>query len=329
MLRKPRRSSHLVVALIYDGLATFEFGCTVELFALDRAELGVQWYDFAVCSADGAAVRAAGGIEIRARHSLALLDRADTIVIPGWRNVEEAPPAALLRKLRAAHQRGARLCTICSGSFLLAAAGLLDGKTATTHWRHAARFARRYPAVSVQPDALYIDHGQILTSAGSAAGLDMLLHLVRRDYGARVANQVAQRLVIPPHREGGQAQYIPRPMPSDERHRLSKLLDWVRAHPAAEHTLKSLARRASMSPRTLQRQFRQTVGLAPNEWLVRERVALAQDILQSSQRSLPQVAQAVGFKSQESFRRHFRRVAGVSPMSYRRQFGRVARYSKT
>jgi len=322
--RRPRRAPHLVVALAYDGLATFEFGCSVELFALDRSELGVRWYDFAVCSADGPVVRAAGGIEVRVPHSLALLDQADTIVIPGWRAGDEAPPA-LLRKLRAAHERGARLCSICSGAFLLAAAGLLDGKSATTHWRHAERLARRYPQVSVDPDALYIDQGQILTSAGSAAGLDMLLHLVRRDYGARIANQVAQRLVIPPHREGGQAQYIPRPMPADERHRLAKLLDWVRAHPAAEHTLGSLARRAAMSPRTLQRQFQQTVGLAPGEWLVRERVALAQDILQSSRRSLPQVAQAVGFNSQESFRRHFRRVAGVSPTSYRRQFGRVDR----
>src|SRR5262245_24547375 len=276
--RRSRRAPHLVVALVYDGLATFEFGCTVELFGLERAELGVKWYDFAVCSADGPVVRAAGGVEVRVPHTIAMLDQADTIVIPGWRATDEPSPA-LLRKLRAAHERGARLCTICSGAFLLAAAGLLDGKSATTHWRHAERLARSYPRVSVEPDALYIDHGQILTSAGSAAGLDMLLHLVRRDYGARVANQVAQRLVIPPHREGGQAQFIPRPLPDDERHRLSKLLDWVRAHPAAEHTLGSLARRAAMSPRTLQRQFQQTVGLAPSEWLVRERVALAKDIL--------------------------------------------------
>lgn len=320
-MSRTARSRHLVVALVYDGLATFEFGCAVELFALDRTDLGIDWYDFAVASADGAVVRAAGGIEIKVTHGLALLERADTIVIPGWRNIDEAPPAALLRRIRAAHQRGARLCTICSGSFVLAAAGLLDGKSATTHWRHAQRLASRYPQVAVAAEALYVDEGQIMTSAGSAAGLDMLLHLVRNDYGARIANQVAQRLVIPPHREGGQAQYVPRPMPSDERNRLSKLLDWVRAHPAQEHTLASLARRASMSPRTLQRQFQATVGLAPYEWLVRERVALAKDILQSSRRSLPQVAQAVGFRSQETFRRHFRRIAGVNPTSYRRQFG--------
>jgi AraC family transcriptional activator FtrA len=174
--------------------------------------------------------------------------------------------------------------------------------------------------VTVEPNSLYIDSGQVLTSAGSAAGLDMLLHLVRRDHGARVANQVAQRLVIPPHREGGQAQYLPRPMPQDERNRLSKLIDWVRSHPAQAHTLSTLARRASMSPRTLQRQFQETVGFGPYEWLIRERVALAKDLLQTGRHSLPRVAEAVGFNSQESFRRHFRRVAGTSPATYRRQF---------
>jgi AraC family transcriptional activator FtrA len=204
--------------------------------------------------------------------------------------------------------------------FVLAAAGVLDGRTVTTHWRYAERLGKRYPAVTVEPNSLYIDSGQVLTSAGSAAGLDMLLHLVRRDYGAKIANQVAQRLVIPPHREGGQAQYLPRPMPQDERSRLSKLIDWVRAHPSQAHTLQTLARRASMSPRTLQRQFQETVGFGPYEWLIRERVALAKDMLQTGRHSLPRVADAVGFKSQETFRRHFRRVAGTSPATYRRQF---------
>ena len=321
MARKDRtRPRHRVVALAYDGLATFEFGCTVELFALERPELGVEWYDFAVCSAERGALRAAGGIEVRVPNSLEMLDRADTIVIPGWRNVDEVPPVRLLRKIRDAYDRGARFCTICSGVFVLAAAGILNGRTVTTHWRYAEKLTERYPGVTVEPNALYVDTGQILTSAGSAAGLDMLLHLVRRDYGARVGNMVAQRLVIPPHREGGQAQYVPRPLPSDERSRLSKLIDWVREHPAQAHTLASLARRASMSPRTLQRQFRDTVGFAPYEWLVRERVAMAKDLLQAGSQTLARVAESVGFRSQETFRRHFRRVAGTSPASYRRQF---------
>lgn len=320
MSKKARPGRHRVVALAYDGLCTFEFGCVVELFALDRPELGVDWYDFGVCSAERGPLRAAGGIEVRVPNSLSLLDEADTIVIPGWRNADEVPPPALLRRIRTAYERGARLCTICSGVFVLAAAGVLDGRTVTTHWRYAERLGKRYPAVTVEPNSLYIDSGQVLTSAGSAAGLDMLLHLVRRDYGAKIANQVAQRLVIPPHREGGQAQYLPRPMPQDERNRLSRLIDWVRAHPAQAHTLRTLAHRASMSPRTLQRQFQETVGFGPYEWLIRERVALAKDMLQTGRHSLPRVAEAVGFKSQETFRRHFRRVAGTSPATYRRQF---------
>ena len=320
MRKRPRSRRHRVVALAYDGLCTFEFGCVVELFALERPELPVEWYDFAVCSAERGPLRAAGGIEVRVSNPISLLDRADTIVIPGWRNADEVPPPALLRRIRAAYARGARLCSICSGVFVLAAAGVLEGRTVTTHWRYAERLSQRYPGVTVEPNSLYIDSGQVLTSAGSAAGLDMLLHLVRTDYGAKVANQVAQRLVIPPHREGGQAQYLPRPMPHDERNRLSKLIDWVRAHPAQAHTLRTLARRASMSPRTLQRQFQETVGFGPYEWLIRERIALAKDLLQAGRHSLPRVAESVGFNSQETFRRHFRRIAGTSPATYRSQF---------
>ncbi|MDC6134011.1 DJ-1/PfpI family protein, partial [Burkholderia gladioli] len=172
---------HLVVALAYDRLCTFEFGCTVELFALPRPELEVDWYRFAVCAAEPGPIRAAGGITVAAPYRLAMLDRADTIVIPGWRDPDEAPPEALLRKLRAAHRRGARLCSICSGVFVLAAAGVLDGLAVTTHWRYVERLRARHPSLQVNPDALYVDQGAIVTSAGSAAGLDMLMHLVRRE----------------------------------------------------------------------------------------------------------------------------------------------------
>ena len=312
--------NHLVVALAYDQLCTFEFGCTVELFALARPELGVPWYEFAVCAAEKGPIRAAGGITVAAPYSLALLDRADTIVIPGWRDADEPPPPALLKKIRAAYERGARLCTICSGVFILAAAGILSGKRVTTHWRYAERLAQRYPDVEVEADALYVDQGQIITSAGSAAGLDMLLHLVRRDYGAKVGNMVAQRLVIAPHREGGQAQFVPRPMPQDEAGRLSKLMDWVRAHPAQTHTVASMARKALMSPRTLQRQFVEATGLGPVAWLIRERVAVAKDLLESPAMPLAQVAERAGFGSEESLRRHFRLQVGTSPGAYRKRF---------
>src|SRR5258708_14965679 len=312
---------HLVVTLVYDRLCTFEFGCVTELFALERPELGVEWYRFAVCASDPARIRAAGGITVAAPHSLLMLDRATTIVIPGWRDPDEIPPEPLVEKIRAAYRRGARLCTICSGVFVLAAAGVLDGKTVTTHWRYAERLHRRYPQLRVKPDALYVDEGQIITSAGSAAGLDMLLHLVRRDHGSAVANRVAQRLVVPPHREGGQAQFVPRPMPQDESGRLARLMDWVRANPAQPHTLNSLAGQAAMSPRTLQRQFRDATGMAPYEWLIRERVAIARELLeQQAQMPMARVAELAGFGSEESLRRHFRRIALTSPASYRRKF---------
>jgi len=316
----PAKKKHLVVALAYDQLCTFEFGCTVELFALARPELGVPWYDFAVCAAEKGPIRAAGGITVAAPYTLSLLDRADTIVIPGWRDADELPPPALLKKIRAAHARGARLCTICSGVFVLAAAGVLSGRRVTTHWRYAERLAQRYPDVEVEADALYVDQGQIITSAGSAAGLDMLLHLVRRDYGAKVGNMVAQRLVIAPHREGGQAQFVPRPMPQDEAGRLSKLMDWVRAHPAQIHTVASMARKALMSPRTLQRQFVEATGLGPVTWLIRERVACAKELLESPAMPLAQVAERAGFGSEESLRRHFRLQVGTSPGAYRKRF---------
>jgi AraC family transcriptional activator FtrA len=310
---------HRVVALAYDGLCTFEFGCTVELFALERPELGVDWYDFRVAAIERGPIRAAGGITVQARYAPGWIRQADTIVIPGWRDADEEPPAALLSLIRAAHRRGARLCSICSGVFVLAAAGVLDGQRATTHWRYAERLARRYPRVQVEADALYIDNGQVITSAGSAAGLDMLLHLVRHDYGARVGNLVAQRLVVPPHRAGGQAQFVPRPMPADEAGRLAQLMDWLRQHPAGPHTVASMAQRAAMSARTLQRQFQQATGLGAAEWLTRERVAIAKDLLESPL-PLAQVAERAGFGSEESLRHHFRRLVATSPGAYRKAF---------
>ncbi|CAD6558271.1 transcriptional regulator FtrA [Paraburkholderia sabiae] len=313
---------HLVAALVYDRLCTFEFGCVTELFALDRPELGVEWYRFAVCAVEPGPIRAAGGISVAAPYTLKMLDRATTIVVPGWRDPDELPPEPLLKKIRAAVERGARVCSICSGVFVLAAAGVLDGKTVTTHWRYADKLQQRYPQLRVKPDALYVDEGQVITSAGSGAGLDMLLHLVRRDYGSAIANRVAQRLVVPPHREGGQAQFVPRPMPQDDSGRLARLMDYVRANPAREHTLASLAGHAAMSPRTLQRQFRDATGMAPYEWLIRERVAIARDLLESpADLPMSRVAEMAGFGSEESLRRHFRRIALTSPGAYRKKFG--------
>jgi AraC family transcriptional activator FtrA len=311
---------HLVVALAYDQLCTFEFGCVVELFALDRPELGVDWYEFSVCASEVGDIKAAGGICVSVPNSLEIMDKADTIVIPGWRNADERPPQVLLDKIQAAYQRGARICSICSGVFVLAEAGILKGKRATTHWRYADKLSKRFPSIDVQTDALYIDAGQIITSAGSAAGLDMLLHLVRKDYGARISNKVAQRLVVAPHREGGQAQFIPRPMARDEQGKLAKLMDSVRAHPSELHTIKTMAQQALLSPRTLQRYFNETVGMGPIEWLIKERVAIAKELLESPHIPLIKVAELAGFGSEESFRRHFRQQVATSPSAYRQRF---------
>ncbi|MYM80475.1 transcriptional regulator FtrA [Duganella sp. FT50W] len=312
--------NHLVVALAYDRLCTFEFGCTVELFALERPELGVDWYDFAVCAVEEGPIRAAGGITVQAPYQPELLTRADTIIVPGWRDAAEPPPPPLLDWIRAAHARGARLCSICSGVFVLAAAGVLDGQRATTHWRYAERLAQRYPRIEVQPDHLYVDNGQVITAAGSAAGLDMLLHLVRRDHGAKIGNVVAQRLVVAPHREGGQAQFLPRPMAQGEQGRLSRLMDWLRSHPAQAHTVASMAARAAMSPRTLQRQFQQTTGLGPVEWLIRERVAIVKELLEEPDVPLARIAERAGFGSEETLRHHFRRLTATTPGAYRKRF---------
>jgi AraC family transcriptional regulator, transcriptional activator FtrA len=314
------RTPHRVVALAYDRLCTFEFGCVVELFALQRPELNTDWYEFSVCALERGPLRAAGGVTVSTPHGLNLLDRADTIIIPGWRDADELPPPVLTRKLRAAYERGARLCSICSGVFVLAAAGVLEGRTVTTHWRYAQRLTERYPTIAVAANALYVDEGQILTSAGSAAGLDMLLHLVRSDYGPQIANTVAQRLVIPPHREGDQAQYVPRTVNADDARHLGKLLDWIRLHLAQTHSLDSLARRAAMSPRTLLRRFREATGLPPYEWILRERIAAARDLLESGKLPLGTISTRTGFGSDESFRRHFRRSLGVSPSAYQKRF---------
>ena len=312
--------THHVAILAYDGLCTFEFGCAVELFALERPELGVRWYTHAVCAVEPGPLRAMGGLMVQAPHGLDMLARADTIVIPGWRDPAEAPPAALVDALRAAHARGARICSICSGAFVLAGGGLLDGRRATTHWRYLDDLGARFPRVELDPSALYVEDGGIVTSAGSAAGLDMLLHLVRRDFGADVANRVAQRLVIPAHRDGDQAQLVARPMPAAGLDAIARLLDDVRENIRAGHTVASMAAAARLGTRTFQRRFKERTGLAPLAWLVRERIALAAQLLESRPGlAIDAVADLAGLGSAESLRRHFRAHGLPSPGRYRRR----------
>lgn len=267
---------HHVAILAYDGLCTFEFGCAIELFALHRPELGIEWYSHAVCAAEPGLLRAMGGLTVQAAQGLEGLDAADTIVIPGWRDAAETPPAPLLAALQAAHARGARICAICSGAFVLAHAGLLDGRRATTHWRYLERMGAQFPQVDIQPGALYVDDDRVVTSAGSAAGLDMLLHVVRSDHGAEIANQVAQRLVVPAHRDGDQQQRVARPLPDEDANLIAPMMDWVREHIRSAHTVASMAAQARLGTRTFQRRFKEATGLSA-----------IKNVRKSTHRSLP------------------------------------------
>lgn len=314
----------LVAAVVYDGLATFEFAIAVEVFGLSRPELGVDWYRFKVCSLERGPVRAAGGVRLEAKASLRTLQRAGTIVIPGWRKLEEPPPAPLLRALRRAHAEGARLVSICSGAFVLAEAGLLDGRRATTHWRYLERMGACYPKVQLEPDVLYVDEGRILTSAGSAAGIDLCLHIVRRDFGADIANQVARRLVMPPHREGGQAQYIPGPVSQRHGGGLAPVLQWAQSQLHRGLLVEDLARKAFMSPRTFARRFRQETGTTPHQWLMHQRLLAAQSRLETTGESIDEIAEAVGLQTAATLRQHFRQVLGTTPTAYRSRFSTMA-----
>ncbi len=319
----PNATPPLAVALAYDGLCTFEFGVAVEVFGLPRPELGPDWYRFAVAALDPGPLRAVGGIRIEADGGLDLLDRADIIIIPGWRGAREPVPSQLIEALREADGRGARILSICSGAFVLAAAGLLNGRRATTHWRYAATLGELYPDIRVVPDVLYVDEGNILTSAGSAAGIDLCLHLVRRDFGPEAANSVARRLVVQPHREGGQAQFIEAPVPiAREGARLGPLLDHLRETLAENHSLSSMASRAGMSLRTFLRRFQALTGTTPGEWLATERLNRARDLLERGSLPVEEVATLAGFGSAATLRHHFRQRLGISPASYRSRFRR-------
>ncbi|MEM7355285.1 MAG: transcriptional regulator FtrA [Acidobacteriota bacterium] len=313
-----------VVALAYNDFYAFDFAFVSELFGRLRPEFQ-QWYDFRICAIDPPPIRGTGGLSIEAAEGLDCLDEADTIIIPGWRQDEVAPPEELLDKLRAAYAGGARLLSICTGAFVLAATGLLDGRRATTHWLHADKLARRYPAVCLEPGVLYVDEGRLLTSAGSAAGIDLCLYVIRKDLGAQVANAVARRMVVPPHRDGGQSQFIDQPSMAEETCGLSPLLDWLRQNLGQEHTVESLAARACLTPRTFARRFQDMVGTSPHRWLTRERIFRAQELLETTTASIERVAEESGFGSAQVLRLHFRRHVGTTPVAYRKTFqGRTA-----
>jgi AraC family transcriptional regulator, transcriptional activator FtrA len=320
----PRHSSRpfnrQMAVLVYDGLCMFEFACAAEVFGLARPEAGPDWYRFKTVSLNGKSIQTQYGGRLVPQSDAAALKKAGTILIPGWKSPDTPVPRGLIQALRDAHARGARLMSICSGVFVLAATGLLDGQRATTHWRYASRLSGTYPAISVDPDVLYVDSGQILTSAGSAAGLDLCLHLVRRDFGSAMANQVARRLVIPPHRDGGQAQFVERPVSQHGRDGLSPLLDQLQRTLDKPHDIPTMARKVNMSERTFIRHFKAATAQTPAHWLLEQRLQLARDLLEQSRLSIEVIAQRSGFGSVITLRRHFRERLHTSPVAYRKRF---------
>ncbi|MBU8542709.1 transcriptional regulator FtrA [Roseomonas sp. CGMCC 1.13459] len=317
----PNTSGPLVVVLLYDGLCTFEFGIAAEIFGLPRPEMGEGWYRFASCAIEDGPLRAQGGFRLTPDHDPELIDQADIIVVPGWRSASAPVPEALCQRLRVAHGRGARLVSLCSGAFVLAATGLLDGATVTTHWRYAEALRARHPSIAVDHACLYRAHGRLHTAAGSAAGIDLLIEIIRQDFGPEAANSVARRLVMPAHRTGGQAQFLERPVPARHQAEVAPLLDRIRADLAAPWTLPGMARECRMSLRTFIRRFTEATGAPPGAWLVAERVEEAKRLLRASQRGIEEIAAGVGLGTPDTLRHHFRRLVGVSPREYRLRFG--------
>lgn len=324
MPKSARASRPSLVIVAYDGLCLFEFSTALETLGPPPSGWEDQWYDVAVASADATPLRSGAGVRLAIDGGLELLDRAETIVVPGWRAVSEPVPDALVAALQRAQQRGCRFVSICTGSFVLAAAGLLDGRRATTHWQHAEVFSSSYPAIDVEPAVLYVDEGDVLTSAGCAAGLDVCLHLIRRDYGPIAANRVAQRMVVPPHRQGGQAQFVHQPLPVRANTALAPLLDTLRNRFDADVNIDTLAAEIRMSRRTFLRRFHDATGTTPGEWLLGLRLERARSLLETTRISIEQVAQGSGFGSAETLRHHFRARMGTSPKAYRQQFLSVA-----
>ncbi len=307
-----------VAAVVVPGVAPFEMGIAYEVFGIDRRDTGGPTFDFTLCTPEPGLVPTKGGFPVVVERGLEATEDADVVIVVAY-SVETEPPPVLLDALRRAHERGAWLFAECSGSFMLAAAGLLDGRRCTTHWMYADRLAATVPTAKVDPDVLFVEDGRILTSAGTAAGIDAALHLVRTELGAEAARHIARRMVVPPQRDGGQAQYVVDPLPR-EGESLSGLLSWMREHLAEPLSVPALARRAVLSERTFARRFRDETGTTPAAWLARQRVARAQELLESTDATVDEIARLVGFGTAAVLRHHFARTLGTSPVAYRRRF---------
>lgn len=309
------------VALVIDhGMSAFEFAIPCEVFGLDRSPQGLPAFEFSICSPQPGPVLATTGFQVIAPHRLGPLASADLVIVPGFQ-VGYTPPPELLAALRAVVARGARVASLCSGAFVLAEAGLLDGRRATTHWLYSETLQARFPTVELLPNVLFVEDGPVATSAGTAAGIDLCLHLVRRSWGPEVANGIARRMVVPAQREGGQAQYVVGPTTTVRAPTLAPLLDWAAEHLDQDLSVALLAGRAAMSPRTFARRFRAETGTSPHQWVLVQRVALAERLLETADVPIEEVARRCGFSSAAMLRHHFTRLRGTAPTSYRRTFG--------
>lgn len=308
-----------VAVVAFDRISPFHLATPCVVFGENHPECPSA--DFKVCATEPGTFLTSTGFDIAVRHGLSVLDEADTIIVPSWRDPAEKPPAPLLAALNSAHTRGAKIVGLCLGAYVLAEAGLLDGRTATTHWEYVADFSERYPKVKLDPNVLYVEDRGVVTSAGTAAGIDCCLYLLRQRHGSTIASHVARRLVVPSHRQGRQAQLITQPIPENRTNaRLSEICDWVRQNLQLPHTLESLAERAAISRRTFTRQFKQMTGASFLGWLLNERLNHAQRLLESTDASIANVAEKAGFGSPEALRLHFRRQFDMSPREWRRRF---------
>jgi transcriptional regulator GlxA family with amidase domain len=310
-----------VAAVVLDGVHPFELGVVCEVFGLDRGDAGLPVYDFAVVSAEGPTLGThVPGMTVSTPYGLDRLEEADLITIPSAGRRWDAYPPELLDALRRAVDRGARVLSLCAGVFVLGEAGLLDDRRCAVHWRYARELAVRFPRTRVDPDVLYVDEGPVVTSAGTAAGIDACLHLVRTAHGAEVANAIARRMVVPPHRDGGQAQYVERPLPAARCDTVGEVLAWMERHLDEPVSVEELAARAHMSPRTFARRFQQETGTTPYRWLLRQRVLLAQELLERTDETVDAIAARAGFGNAAAMRHQFMKALGTTPNSFRRTF---------
>jgi transcriptional regulator GlxA family with amidase domain len=311
-----------VAAVLLGGVHPFELGVICEVFGTDRSDDGLPVYDFTVVSAEGPSLAThVGGLTVCTPYGLDRLEEADLIAVPAGADYSrrEYPPE-LLDALRRAVDRGTRVLSVCSGVFVLGAAGLLDGRRCAVHWHHTAELSRQFPRATVEPDVLYVDEDPVITSAGTAAGIDACLHLVRKEQGPEVANGIARRMVVPPHRDGGQAQYIERPLPRSSCDTVGEVLAWMERNLDQEVTVEQLAARAHLAPRTFARRFQQETGTTPYRWLLRQRVLFAQHLLEATDETMDTIAWRAGFGTAAALRHQFVRALGVTPNAYRRTF---------